>query len=288
MGSRGSARPTPGWRECMGGFCENPHELCGLAEGRFAMGRTGPVQHLSRPQIERLMRYYLYLCDLSCPLTMENPVCPLMAGNGIRTITSAQIAKAMERDHTLVRKDFAAIGIQGQPRVGFDTMEICRAIRNSLGLDRGLSAVLVGAGHLGCALLGYPSFNRYGLRIEAAFDSDPRKVGSKVGGCPIKPLGALRPFVRRNGIKLALLTTPGKEAQQLANGLVAAGIRAIWNFTPAKLRLERPTFVRNEQISLGIAELAYRLNVTSGGPQRGKPQRKGRRGGKAHDKKISP
>jgi redox-sensing transcriptional repressor len=262
----------------MGGFCASP------VEGRFTMSRNRPVRDLNRPQIERLMRYYLYLCDLSCPLAMEIPVCPLTAGNGIRTVTSAQIAKAMERDHTLVRKDFAAVGIQGQPRVGFDSVEICRAIRYSLGLDQGLAAILVGAGHLGYALLGYPSFGRYGLRIEAAFDSDRRKVGSTVGGCAIKPLGALRPYVRRHGIKVALLTTPGKEAQRLADELVSAGIRAIWNFTPAKLRVERPAFVRNEQISLGISELAYRLNVLRGKPRREKPPRGRRKSSPARPK----
>jgi redox-sensing transcriptional repressor len=201
---------------------------------------------------------------------MDHPVCPFASGNGNRTITSARIAKAMERDHTLVRKDLAAIGIKGQPRIGFDALNICRNIRSSLGLDQGLPAVLVGAGHLGYALLGYPSFGRYGLHIKGAFDSDPRKVGSKVGGCAIRPLRALRSFAHKHDIRLALLTTPGKEAQRVADLVVAAGIKAVWNFTPAKLHLDREILVRNEQISLGIAELAYRLNVAPRKPRAAK------------------
>jgi len=222
------------------------------------------MSRLTRPRLERLMRYYQFLCDQSCPLNSENPV---------RVVTSAQIAQAMERDQTLVRKDFAAIGITGQPRVGFSAVEVCSAIRRSLGFDGAYPAILIGAGHLGGALLAYPGFHLYGLSIVAAFDRDSSKVGTKVGGCTIKPLGMLKPFIRNQGIELAILTTPADEAQELATRLEESGIRAIWNFTPAKLDVPEKVFVRNEQISLGLAELAYRLK--DAGPKRGRESARG-------------
>jgi redox-sensing transcriptional repressor len=221
------------------------------------------------------MRYYQFLCDQSCPLNNENP---------LRIVTSAQIAKALERDQTLVRKDFASIGIIGQPRVGFSTVEVCSAIRRSLGFDGVYPAVLVGAGHLGGALLAYPGFHLYGLSIAAAFDSDGTKVGTKVGGCTIRAMATLRSFIRQHDIKLGILTTPADEAQELADRLIEAGVKAIWNFTPAKLRVPEKAFVRNEQISLGLAELAYRLKghvqrPRVAGQTRRTPRGEGRRQG---------
>ncbi len=206
---------------------------------------------LSRPRLERLMRYYQFLCDLSEPPNDTEPA---------RTVTSVDLGNAMEQDQTLVRKDLAAIGIVGRPGQGFSVVEICGAIRHSLGFNRVFPAVLVGAGHLGGALMAYPGFRGYGLRIVAAFDKDATKVGSVVAGSTVKPLSALRAFVRRRGVRLAIMTTPAESAQALANQLTEAGIKAIWNFTSAKLSMPDETFVRNEQIALGLGELVCRLN----------------------------
>jgi len=196
------------------------------------------------------MRYYRLLAEM----TAKEP---------LQAVTSAQIAEALDIDPTQVRKDFSSIGLLGIGRVGFDACEACRAIRVALGFDRAYEAVLVGAGHLGTALLAYSGFARYGLRIVAAFDSDQGKAGQEIAGCPVKSTRGLKPFIRRHNIRLAMLTTPVEVAQELADRLVSAGVKAIWNFSPEHLRVPPGVFVRNEHISLGLSEIAHYLKCES-------------------------
>jgi len=196
--------------------------------------------------LERLMRYYRLLSES-------------MALRQVKTVTSAQIGKALDIDPTQVRKDFAAIGLMGMGRVGFDVCEVCRAIRVFLGFDRRYEAVLIGAGHLGSALLAYSGFDRYGLHIVAAFDNDKRRIGGRIGGYTIKPMKVMKPFIRRHEIRLAVLTTPVEVSQKLTDRLVSAGVKAIWNFTPTRLTVPPGVLVRNEHISMGLSQIAYHL-----------------------------
>jgi redox-sensing transcriptional repressor len=176
-----------------------------------------------------------------------------------QTVTSAHIAEALDIDPTQVRKDFGAIGLLGMGRVGFDVCEICRAIRVVLGFDQRHEAVLIGTGHLGSALLAYSGFESYGLDIVAAFDNEKRRIGGRIAGCTVKSARALTPFIKSHGIRLAILTIPAGVAQQMTDRLVAAGIKAIWNFSPTQLTAPPGVLVRNEHISLGLSEIAYHL-----------------------------
>jgi len=204
------------------------------------------LARLRRLVLERLMQYYRFLSEL----TARKPV---------NTVTSAQIADALDIDPTQVRKDFGAIGLTGMGHVGFDVCEVCRAIRVVLGFEQKQEAVLIGTGHLGGALLAYSGFERYGLNIVAAFDNDKRQVGSALAGCTIKSMRTMKPFVRQHQIRLAIITTPAEVSQELADRLVAAGVVAIWNFSPTRLKVPPGVLVRNEHISKGLAEIAYHL-----------------------------
>ena len=204
------------------------------------------MAQLRRVVLERLMRYYRFLSESN----FKKPP---------QTVTSAQIAQALDIDATQVRKDFSAIGLLGIGRVGFDVCEVCRAIRIRLGFDQQHDAILVGTGRLGTALLAYSGFDRYGLRIVAAFDSDSDKVGSEIAGCEVKPMRAMKPFIRKHDIKLAILTTPRQMAQKLADRLISTGIKAIWNFAPTRVTVPSGVLVRDEHISLGLSEIAYHL-----------------------------
>jgi redox-sensing transcriptional repressor len=214
--------------------------------------KKGSSPALSRVVLERLMRYYRYLAEVT-------------AKQKIKTITSAQIAEAIDVDPTQVRKDFSAIGLVGIGRVGFDVCEVCRGIRIGLGFDQQFDAVLVGAGHLGGALLAYSGFAsgfaRYGLRVVAAFDNDERKIGRPVAGLTVRPMKGMSSFVRRQKIRLAIITVPAAVAQKTADRLVAAGIQAMWNFAPTQLVVPPGVLVRNEHIAIGLAELAYHLKA---------------------------
>jgi redox-sensing transcriptional repressor len=199
-----------------------------------------------------LIRYYRYLTEVT-------------ARKNVDTITSAQMGAALDIDPTQVRKDFGAIGLVGISRVGYEVCEVCRAIRLVFGFDRPYPAVLVGAGHLGNALLNYPGFARYGLRIVAAFDNDPKKAGASIAGVTVQGVRALKPFIRRKEIQMAILTTPVGVAQNMTDRLVSAGIKAIWNFSPTRLSVPKGVLIRNEHISLGMAQVAYHLNRLRGG-----------------------
>ncbi|NNM07190.1 MAG: redox-sensing transcriptional repressor Rex [Gemmatimonadetes bacterium] len=198
--------------------------------------------------LERLMRYYRYLSEVT-------------ARKNIDTITSAQLGATLHIDPTQVRKDFGAIGLMGISRVGYEVCEVCRAIRLVFGFDRPYPAILVGAGHLGKALLSYPGFVRYGLRFIAAFDNDPSKVGLTEAGLKVQGIRSMKPFVRKNNIKMAVLTTPVSVSQTITDRLVSAGIQAIWNFSPTRLTVPEGVLIRNEHISLGLAQVAYHLNA---------------------------
>lgn len=204
------------------------------------------MARLRRLVLERLMRYYRFVSGL----TADKPV---------QTVTSAQIAGALDIDPTQVRKDFGAIELLGMGHVGFDVCEVCRTIRVALGFDQQYEAVLVGTGHLGGALLAYSGFARYGLLIVAAFDTDAHKIGTTVAGHTVRPVKGMVPFVRRRKIRLAILTTPVEVSQKVADRLVSVGVKAIWNFTPTSLTVPSGVLVRDEHISKGLCEIAYHL-----------------------------
>ncbi len=193
--------------------------------------------------MDRLVHYYRFLAD-----TVQSG-----------TVTSAHLGAALDVDPSQVRKDFAAIGLMGMSRVGYDACEVCRTIRTVLGFDVSYEAVLIGAGQLGSAILAYPEFDRYGLRVVAAFDGDPFKVGRRIGGHTIRPIDEMVPFVHENGIPMAILCTPVDAAQDLADMLVTVDVKAIWNFTPRRLTVPDGVLARNERFSAGLGEIAYGL-----------------------------
>ncbi|MBL7040303.1 MAG: redox-sensing transcriptional repressor Rex [Pirellulaceae bacterium] len=187
----------------------------------------------------------------------------MTAKEPMATITSAQIAEALDIDPTQVRKDLGAVGLQGMGRVGFDVCEVCRAIRIMLGFDQKYESVLIGAGHLGGALLAYSGFSagfaRYGLHVVAVFDNDRSKIGGKIAELTVKPMKEMKPLIKRRSIRLAILTIPAQVSQELTDRLVTAGVKAIWNFSPTQLTVPPDVLVRNEHISVGLSEIAYHL-----------------------------
>ena len=211
----------------------------------------GQLEPLRPVVLERLIRYYRYLTEVT-------------SRRNVDTITSAQLGTVLDIDPTQVRKDFGAIGLMGISRVGYEVCQVCRAIRFVFGFDDPYPAILVGAGHLGNALLSYPGFARYGLEIVAAFDSDPEKTGTVIEEVTVQGIRSMKPFVRKHGIQLAILTTPVTVSQAITDRLVSSGIKAIWNFSPTRLSTPQGVLVRNEHISLGLAQVAYHLNGLRG------------------------
>lgn len=159
-----------------------------------------------------------------------------------------------------VRKDMAYTGLQGKPRLGFEVNLLRQAIEEMLGWDSRTEAVLVGSGALGSALLGYKGFSQHGLKIVAAFDSNPAIIGKQIHGLKIQGLSDLAPFIKKNSIPIGIITVPESYGQEIADKLVEAGIRGIWNFSPVKLNVPHNVMVQKEDLASGLAVLSVMLN----------------------------
>jgi len=143
--------------------------------------------------------------------------------------------------------------------VGYPLGDLVNWIENFLGLSRPKAAVLAGAGSLGSALLGYGKFRTHGMQIVGAFDIDSEKIGQMIHGTEVQPLFCLPDFVRRSRTPLGLIATPGAAAQSVADLMVSGGIRAIWNFAPAHLRVPQGIILQNEDLYYSLASLSFKL-----------------------------
>jgi redox-sensing transcriptional repressor len=214
------------------------------------------MARLPRPVIERLPRYYHYVQE--------------RVDHEQRThIASGELAEVVGIDDTLVRRDLASIGVKGQPKVGYGAVDVLTTIRAALGFDLPKRAVVVGAGRLGGAVASYLGFRDFGLEVVAAVDSDPAKQGGLLATLTVRPPEDLPLLVRDQGVMLAILTLPADAAQAMAEKVVDAGVRLIWNFAPLHLDLPAAVRVRNEFLSAGLAQLSYELKQAPPGPQPG-------------------
>jgi len=174
-------------------------------------------------------------------------------------ISGTVIAQELNLEPIQVRKDLAITGIVGKPKKGYPVEELIKAIERYLGWDQNHVAVLVGAGNLGSALMGYQEFHRHGLRIVAAFDTDPQKVGSQVHGVPVRGMENLEQGIKAIEAEIAILTVPSPFAQATAETLVRSGITSIWNFTNTKLKVPESVIVQREDLSSGYALLSVQM-----------------------------
>jgi len=178
---------------------------------------------------------------------------------GLLTITAPHMGRELNCDPTQVVKDLSAAGAKGKPRIGYNIYEVIQDIESFLGFDQPNEAFLVGAGNLGTALISYPDFQEYGLNIIAAFDKDPEKIGRSGDRINVIHMDKFCEMALRLHIRIAILTTPGSVAQEVAEYLVNCGIRAIWNLTPARLNLPEQVVVQNTSMYSNVAILLKKL-----------------------------
>jgi len=180
---------------------------------------------------------------------------------GLEYISGTVIAQELELEPIQVRKDLALTGIVGKPRIGYSVKDLYIAINRFLHWDTEKKACIVGAGHLGQALMGNKEFLKHGLRICAGFDVERGKIGKKIHGIEIFPLEALPQVKGELGIEIAILTVPSTAAQEVAEQIVRAGITAIWNFTHVKLKVPSQVIVQQEDLSSGYAVLTVKIGA---------------------------
>lgn len=207
------------------------------------------TRELSVQGVKRLPYYLKYLKELE---SINTPYVP-----------AAAIADSLGIYEVQVRKDLA--GRQQPARQAARGLLRAWADRGYpafSGYDNANVAVLVGAGHLGQALLSYGEFAHYGLKIAAAFDNNPDLQGSSIHGCPVYGMDMLPIVCQQNSIPIGIITTPAQYAQDVCDQLVAAGCKAIWNFAHVHLYVPEGTLVQNEDMAVSFALLSNRLAKT--------------------------
>ena len=203
-------------------------------------------QGISKQTLQRLPFYLGYLKTLD-KVTIE-------------TVSATTIAEALNLNQVQVRKDLASVCSLGRPKVGYVTQELICEIEHFLGYDNAESAVIVGAGKLGKALLGYRGFEEYGLNIVAAFDTDEHIIDSDENGKKIFPMSKLKNLCGRMKIHIGIITVPAEYAQSVCDSLVDSGILAIWNFAPVHLTVPEHILVQNENMASSLAVLSKHLS----------------------------
>ncbi|MDR1001071.1 MAG: redox-sensing transcriptional repressor Rex [Clostridiales bacterium] len=179
--------------------------------------------------------------------------------DGHETVSSTVIASALNVNDVQVRKDLASVSNRGKPKIGYVTAELIAELEQYLGYNSYTEAALVGAGKLGQALMSYKNFELYGLKIIAAFDSDPKLEGTAVGGVWIFAPNKIVDLCQRLNVAIGIITTPSEHAQSACDLLVAGSVRAIWNFAPVNLRVPHNVIVKNEDMAGSLAVLMSQL-----------------------------
>lgn len=187
-----------------------------------------------------------------------------MKAEGEDYASGAVVARELGLDPIVVRKDLAITGAVGRPRLGFPMDEIISAIEDFLGWSNTSDAFLVGVGNLGRALLGYTGFEQHGMRIVAAFDTDPEIIDTQVHGKTVLDVKKLPEMARQLHVQIGVLTVTASVAQAVADAMVEGGIRAIWNFTPTTLSVPENVILQREELASSLAVLSHRLLVEQG------------------------
>ena len=202
-------------------------------------------KEISRAVIARLPRYYRYLGEL-----LEE---------GVERISSGDLRVRMKVTASQIRQDLNNFGGFGQQGYGYNVNYLYDEIAKILGINRQHNLIIVGAGNLGQAIANYANFEKRGFVIKGMFDSNPRLIGLVVRGVEIRSVEDLETFVKDNEVQIAALTIPKTKAPELADRLVKAGIKAIWNFAHTDLNVPEDVVVENVHLSESLMRLSYRI-----------------------------
>ncbi len=203
-------------------------------------------KEISKAVLKRLPGYLSYLRSLPDDATPY--------------ISATALANALHMGEVQVRKDLAMVSNGGRPKVGYLREGLMEDISQFLGYDNTTDAILIGAGKLGQALLGYSGFDAYGLNILAAFDVNvpAENADEKL---PIFPMDQLETFCRTHKVLMGIITVPAEHAQSVCDRMIQCGIKAIWNFAPTHLDVPANILVQNENMATSLAVLSMHLQA---------------------------
>lgn len=207
-------------------------------------------KEISKAVISRLPRYYRYLGEL-----MED---------GVERISSNELSLKMKVTASQIRQDLNNFGGFGQQGYGYNVKYLYTEIAKILGIDRPHNLIIIGAGNLGQAIANYANFEKRGFVIKGMFDINPRLIGLVVRGIEIRGVDDLEKFIVENNVQMAALTIPKTKAPEIADRLVKAGIKAIWNFAHVDLVVPDDVVVENVHLSESLMRLSYRMSSLQG------------------------
>ncbi len=176
--------------------------------------------------------------------------------------TSEELARLFGISSSRVRQDLVALGAVGKPHSGYDIAALESMIVDALDVDNVKRIALIGCGNLGRALAGSDVWSHGGFELRALFDNNPRIIGTDIAGVRVRAITELFGVIRSEGIDSACLTVPSSEAQRTADMLVAAGVRAIWNFSLTEIAVPEDVIVENQRLEQGLMTLSYRMKTS--------------------------
>jgi redox-sensing transcriptional repressor len=183
--------------------------------------------------------------------------------DGVKTISSQELAERFNLNSAQVRKDLAYFGEFGVRGIGYYVSGLKAELLKILGLDREWQVALVGFGNLGSALFNYKGFGRQGFRISAIFDDDPAKTDRVLDGIPILPLRDLSREAKAKNLQIGIVAVPAEAAQVVVDRLVASGIKAILNFAPVRLKVAKDVRLKNVDLSIEMESLSFAISQGS-------------------------
>ena len=201
---------------------------------------------LPEPTLRRLPWYLAYVKMLD-RLNVDN-------------VSSTAIAKELNIDASQIAKDLSFLDLKGKTRIGYDVHTLAESLEDFLGFADDHKAVVIGAGSLGGALMQDVGLAQYGLHIVAGFDVNPDITGKAIGGIPVMHIDDLPEYNARHDVSIAVLAVPVDQAQEAADAAIAGGIKAIWNFTPFRIKATEDIVIANTSIYAHLAIIYNRMN----------------------------
>lgn len=202
---------------------------------------------LPEPTLRRLPWYLAYV--------------EILRSKNVKYVSSTKISKALSVDASQIAKDLSFLGVKGRTRIGYEVKALADALRDFLGFSHTHKAYVIGAGSLGKALMRDSGLLKYGLEIVAGFDVNPEIVGNTEGSVPIMHIDSIYESMRTSPAEIAILTVPSEAAQESADIAVGAGIKAIWNFTPYRVKVAEGVVMANTSIYAHLALIYTRLSL---------------------------
>jgi redox-sensing transcriptional repressor len=199
--------------------------------------------------IRRLPKYYRYLEDL--------------LRKGINRISSQELSRMTGFTASQIRQDLNNFGGFGQQGYGYNVEELHSQLGKILGLNQIYNTVIAGAGNLGQAVANYKGFEDAGFKIISLFDKNPKLIGLKIRDIEIRDVDEMKDYIKENDVKIGIITTPKENAQDIAEIYMKSGIKGIWNFAPADLKINNEIVIENVHLNESLFTLAYFLNNTS-------------------------